>query len=195
MSLYVTATSPLVDCCPLEEIPFDDKSHTPYWSCRRRPRSSRRHRLVIVFTPAVQVAGPVIKKSMADRTAGIQASSTTPRRPRPPPTPRRRASARPRATSTPSAPACSPRPTRRPRRCSPTAAPASRPRSPNSRPRPTTDIAAAAGRGADELRAEIARYSATGRRPRRRRHARRRCPAGPDRRTSSHESEQELHHE
>ena len=86
-------------------------------------------------------------------------SSTRRSRPRPTPPPRRPASARRRATSSPSAPACWPRPTSAPRRCWPTAAPGSSARSPSSTSRPTADIAAAASRSSDELRSDIAGHA------------------------------------
>ncbi len=116
---------------------------------------------IIVFTLLYKYAGPVIKKSFADRTAGSRSSSTTPPLPRSQPRPRPSVSARPRVTSTPSAPDCTPKPTLRPRRCSPTAASVSRPRWPNSRPAPRATSPLPQDAGSDELRAEIARYSGT----------------------------------
>ena len=143
MSLFTAATLAAGRLLPgAEEIPFDDKGYTtidpilPPWK-ELIPGSLAS---IIVFSLLYWKAGPIIKKSFRDRTAGIQkqlddsaaakaAAETEATRIR-----------RPRATSMPSGLASTPRPTLRPRRSSPTVGSASPPRSPSSRlaPKPTS---------------------------------------------------------
>lgn len=75
MSLYTAATLAAGRLLPSsEEIPFDDKGYTtvapilPPWK-ELIPGSIAS---IIVFTLLYKYAGPIIKKSFADRTAGIQ---------------------------------------------------------------------------------------------------------------------------
>ncbi len=75
MSLYTAATLAAGRLLPgAEEIPFDDKGYTtvnpilPPWK-ELIPGSIAS---IIVFTLLYKYAGPIIKKSFADRTAGIQ---------------------------------------------------------------------------------------------------------------------------
>ncbi len=75
MSLYAAATLAAGRLLPSsEEIPFDDKGYTtenwllPPWK-ELVPGSIAS---IIVFTLLYKYAGPVIKKSFSDRTAGIQ---------------------------------------------------------------------------------------------------------------------------
>jgi F-type H+-transporting ATPase subunit b len=75
MSLYTAATLAAGRLLPsAEEIPFDDKGYTtenwllPPWK-ELVPGSIAS---IIVFTLLYKYAGPIIKKSFADRTAGIQ---------------------------------------------------------------------------------------------------------------------------
>ncbi len=75
MSLYTAATLAAGRLFPSsEEIPFDDKGYTtvnwllPPWK-ELIPGSIAS---IIVFTLLYKYAGPVIKKSFSDRTAGIQ---------------------------------------------------------------------------------------------------------------------------
>jgi F-type H+-transporting ATPase subunit b len=75
MSLYTVATLAAGRFFPsAEEIPFDDKGYTtvnpilPPWK-ELIPGSIAS---IIVFTLLYKYAGPIIKKSFADRTAGIQ---------------------------------------------------------------------------------------------------------------------------
>ena len=75
MNLYTAATLAAGRLLPsAEEIPFDDKGYTtinpivPPWK-ELIPGSIAS---IIVFTLLYKYAGPIIKKSFADRTAGIQ---------------------------------------------------------------------------------------------------------------------------
>ncbi len=75
MNLYTVATLAAGRLLPSsEEIPFDDKGYTtvnpilPPWK-ELIPGSIAS---IIVFTLLYKFAGPIIKKSFADRTAGIQ---------------------------------------------------------------------------------------------------------------------------
>ena len=75
MSLYATATLLAGRLVPTaEDIPFDDKGYTtinpilPPWK-EQIPGSLAS---IIVFSLLYWKAGPIIKKSFADRTAGIQ---------------------------------------------------------------------------------------------------------------------------
>jgi len=75
MSLYAAATLAAGRLLPsAEEIPFDDQGYTtenwllPPWK-ELVPGSIAS---IIVFTLLYKYAGPIIKKSFADRTAGIQ---------------------------------------------------------------------------------------------------------------------------
>ncbi len=75
MSLYTTATLAAGRLFPsAEEIPFDDQGYTtvnpflPPWK-ELIPGSIAS---IIVFTLLYKYAGPIVKKSFADRTAGIQ---------------------------------------------------------------------------------------------------------------------------
>ena len=75
MSLYTAATLAAGRLLPsAEEIPFDDKGYTtvnpilPPWK-ELIPGSIAS---IIVFTLLYKYAGPIIRKSFADRTAGIQ---------------------------------------------------------------------------------------------------------------------------
>jgi F-type H+-transporting ATPase subunit b len=75
MSLYTAATLAAGRLLPsAEEIPFDDKGYTtvapilPPWK-ELIPGSIAS---IIVFTLLYKYAGPIVKKSFADRTAGIQ---------------------------------------------------------------------------------------------------------------------------
>ena len=75
MSLYATMTLAATRLLPsAEEIPFDDKGYTtvnpilPPWK-ELIPGSIAS---IIVFTLLYKYAGPIVKKSFADRTAGIQ---------------------------------------------------------------------------------------------------------------------------
>ncbi len=76
MSLYTTATLLAGRAFPgAEDIPFDDKGYTtidPIFPPLKElvPASLAS---IIVFTLLYKYAGPVIRKSMKDRTAGIQA--------------------------------------------------------------------------------------------------------------------------
>ena len=104
-------------------------------------------------------AGPLVKKAMAARTARIQAELDGAASALTEAEAEAARSARPWATSAPSGPACSPRPTRRPRPCSTTGGPGWTPRSPSCTPRPTPTSPRRSSRGSDELRAEIARLA------------------------------------
>ncbi len=75
MSLYTAATLAAGRLFPsAEEIPFDDKGYTtiapilPPWK-ELIPGSLAS---IIVFTLLYKYAGPIVKKSFADRTAGVQ---------------------------------------------------------------------------------------------------------------------------
>ena len=154
---------------------------------------------LLVFFLLWKFAGPTVKKAHGrPHCEDPERSSTPVRRIESRPTPRPRRSARRRATSPPSVLACWPRPTHRPPRSSRTAAPGSRRRSPTSRPAPTADIAAAAGRVERRTARRDRSPVQRSRRPRRHRFARRRDASRADRelhrRSRSREPAHERHH-